>query len=106
MSTFDPPEEDVVELKYAGGKVSLPLARMSKTLYAFGYMADCVILDSEPNDVGQVRLLSQGLQDWFVSVRRLTHSRFGELVPLELCQIVRVSPTQRYVCSGSPTLLT
>ena len=63
LSEFSPKERDIVELKYTGGKVSLPLARLSKVVFAFGYMSDCTILDSEPNYVAQLRLLVDGEVD-------------------------------------------
>ena len=73
MSNFSPPSSDIVELKYGGGQVTLSLARLSKTLNAFGYMSDCVIIDAEPNDACQIRVLKEGSLD-------IAHFSMAELV--------------------------
>lgn len=59
LAAASPPNGDFIELKFKTG-VSVSLARLSRTLMMFGYMDDCVVMDGEPNDAGQLRALESG----------------------------------------------
>lgn len=59
LSLSAPPEDIAIDLKRAE-RTAVHMLRLTKVHYLFGYMSDCVYVDTEPYGFGQLRALHRG----------------------------------------------
>ena len=72
LSKYTPPDDRVVEL---GSKSPAPvnLMRLSKTFHLFGFMEDCVYVETEPDFAGQLRCIHDGELDFYaINIEEMT----------------------------------